>query len=133
VNYSCARKFFALTPGAGGAGGAGSNDGTYNVAGGAGGAGGGCLIIEVGGNVTLSSTVFNCSGVAGSPGVSGARYGGGGGGGGGGSFLLIYGGTLTGSSTPNVAGGAGGASGGSGTGGAGGNGIYGFEKNYTFF
>lgn len=111
-----------IAPGAGGGGG-GSGSGTSSVplaggAGGDGGAGGGCIILEVAGNLTFSSTTVDCSGADGSDGSDGsdnatnsAGGGGGGGGGAGGSFVCLYGGTLTGSVTPDVSGGAGGSGG----------------------
>lgn len=110
-----------IGPGAGGGGGgAGSGNGAAASGGdgGAGGVGGGCLILEVAGDLTLSSTTIDCSGGDGSNGTDGtdngsnsASGGGGGGGGGGGSCVILYGGTLTGSVTPDVSGGSGGTGG----------------------
>lgn len=110
-----------VTPGGGGGGGGGGSGTTSTSeggAGGAGGAGGGCLILEVAGDLTLSSTTFDCSGVDGTDGTdaedngaNSAGGGGAGGGGGGGSCIVLYGGTLTGSSTLDVSGGSGGTGG----------------------
>ena len=116
-----AGRMIPFGPGSGGGGG-GSGTTTTGVgasgAGGAGGAGGGCVIMEVRGNLTFSSTTLNFSGATGSNGGNGsgapsncAGGGGGGGGGSGGGFYCMYNGTLTGSATPNVAGGSGGSGG----------------------
>lgn len=112
------KLIMAACGGAGGGGGSGSISivaASASGAGGTGGAGGGCIIFEVGGNVTFSSTtasVAGANGAAGAAGTGSAFSGaGGGGGGGGGTFVLMYNGTLTGSLTPNVSGGSAGAGG----------------------
>lgn len=107
-------------PGAGGGGG-GSGGGQINStsgAGGAGGAGGGCLIFQIGGNVTFSSTTVSCDGGNGATGGNGVASatndgagGGGGGGGSGGVFICLYNGTATSSPTVDVTGGVGGSGG----------------------
>jgi len=112
--------------GGGGSGiglGAGSNE-IVGTAGGLGGTGGGCVIIEVLGDLTFSTTVINIEGTNGANGGAQSSSGGSnfyasgaGGGGAGGLFLALYGGTLTGSPTVNKAGGDGGT-GGVGTSGA---------------
>lgn len=120
LSYMQASSGLWAAPGAGGAGGGSGATNLYaSGAGGAGGAGGGCLIIQVGGDVTFSSTTANCNGAAGTAGGNGTNGvgsgdgagGGGGGGGGGGTFICLYNGTLSGSPTISVAGGAGGAAG----------------------
>lgn len=156
-----------ISAGSGGGGGGGG----YNLdmtgmssgadSGGDGGAGGGALILEVRGNLTLSSTTINCDGSDGNDGEDGNvapeyHAGGGGGGGGGGSVVIMYNGTLSGSVTPSVSGGTGGARGGvtttkagggggggasikntgaagsSGAGGNGGDGVYVLFQNQLF-
>jgi len=115
---------YSIDCGAGGASGAASNTGNS----GAGGNGGGCIIIEVGWNLTLTGSAITVAGSNWANAV-GVGCGGGGGGGGGGSFI-IYGGTLTGTVTPTVTGGTGGT--GNTNGWAGGAGIARIYKNtYT--
>lgn len=117
LTFTQATRTIIAAPGAGGAGG-GSGAGSGGEDGGDGGNGGGCIIFQVGGNLTFSGTTTDVSGddgVAGGDDASNAA-GGGGGGGGGGLAVFLYKGTLTGSHTPTVTGGTGGA-GGSGTGG----------------
>lgn len=92
----------------GAAGGRWRNSGSYNLAGGH---GGGCLIIEVGWNLTWGTGQINANGANGVS-TGGATSGdGGSGGGGGGSVLVIHGGTLTGTPSINVNGGTGGNNG----------------------
>jgi hypothetical protein len=116
-----ASRMIPFGPGAGGGGG-GSGTTTVGVgasgAGGNGGAGGGCVIMEVRGNLTLTSATLNFAGSNGSNGGNGsgapsncAGGGGGGGGGAGGGFYCLYNGTLTGSATPTVTGGSAGSGG----------------------
>lgn len=111
-----------VAPGAGASGGSSgvSTNGSATVQGGnggAGGAGGGCIILEVLGNITFSSTTLNARGASGSNGANGtgtannATGGGGGGGGGGGCVVVLYGGTATGSPTVNVGAGSAGSAG----------------------
>jgi len=114
----------------GGSGGGGGAAGTWAAVpanageggnGGAGGAGGGTLIIQVGGDVTFSSTSIDCSGENGSNGANGSAGGGspeadGGGGGGGGAgaggiAAVLYKGSITGSVTPDVSAGTAGTGG----------------------
>lgn len=130
-----ARTIIIHTGNGGGGGGGAYNDaatggGTAEPSGGAGSRGGGCLILEVGGNLTMTGATIDVRGNDGSTGVNGnVNYNGGGGGGGGagGCSIILYNGTLTGSPTISVTGGAGGtggidggAAGYSGAGGAGG-------------
>lgn len=114
------RRAILMTPGSGGSAGGGGLGVEATAIGGAGGPGGGCVIIEVAGDVILSSTTASVAGGVGSAGGNGTGSGnksggGGGGGGGGGQFLLTYDGSLSGSVTPTVSGG-GGAAGGTGIG-----------------
>ena len=97
---------------------------------GVGGNGGGVLILEVLGNLTFGgSSTLTADGAAGTASTAGGNDGGGGGGSGGQIFVL-YRGTLTGSPTTTVTGGAGGnGAGDGGNGGAGGAGDYFIEKN----
>ncbi len=113
----------------GGGGSSGSAVSNYNAAAGSGGNGGGCVIFEVGGNLTLGSSTWTMTGTAGGNGSnvangSGTVTGGAGGGGGGGCIVFLYNGSLTGSSTNTVTAGSGGtgANGGP-NGGAGGAGL----------
>lgn len=110
-----AGKVVFVAPGGGGSGGGGGYSPTDNASGGAGGTGGGCLFIEVLGNVIFSGTTINATGSVGGTGGNSSSTnntgGGGGGGGGGGSVVILYGGSITGSCTPSVTGGAGGAGG----------------------
>lgn len=139
IAATLARNGYHVSPGLGGSGGGGGKGGTGGAApggaGGAGGAGGGCLILEVAGNLTLSSTTFSFGGSNGSNGAAGTSDGSGGGGGGGGAggqCLVIYGGTLSGSSTPTVTGGSAGSAGGTGSGSIGGAGGAGGAGGYAF-
>lgn len=128
LTFAQATGVYVISPGGGGGGGGSggiryesTGTGTLDSgAGGDGGDGGGCLILEIAGDVTFSSTTVNCNGTAGSNGgnASGTttyRYvnagGGGGGGGGGGCFVCLYGGTATGSPTVNVSAGSAGSAG----------------------
>lgn len=119
LNYMQASSGLWAAPGAGGAGGgSGATNLNASGAGGAGGAGGGCLILQIGGALTFSSTTVNCNGAAGTAGSNGTSGagddgagGGGGGGGGGGTFICLYNSTISGSPTISVAGGTGGAAG----------------------
>lgn len=127
--------------GANGGGGATTLGVSQSVSGGFGEAGGGCIIIEVGGDVTFSSTTVNIEGIGGANGADSddvaptAVYdqSGGGGGGAGGTFICLYSGSVSGSPTVNKSGGAGGIGGSllganyvnrTGAGGAGGSNIF---------
>lgn len=146
ISYGIPTRTIVAACGQAGGGGAGGFNITvasgavppYVAYGGQGGAGGGCIILEVLGNLTFSSTSVDVSGNNGSAGSAGSGSGatgycasGGGGGGAGGTFVYIYGGTLSGSPTVTATGGSGGAAGatgatggGAGGGGAGGSNIY---------
>lgn len=141
----------AASAGSGGGGGGGGEsgnnggDGGAGGSGGDGGSGGGCLIIQVGGNITgTASMTVNCNGADGGDGgdgvngqdgqensAPGARAGGGGGGGAGsggsggsgGTFILLYNGSIDGSPIIDVTGGGAGSAGTAGTGGTGINGA----------
>jgi hypothetical protein len=136
------RKCIIIAPGGGGGGGGGGSADSGAVGdGGDGGDGGGCVIFEIGGNVTFSGTTATVAGINGSNGTNGTGTdsGGGGGGGGGAAGILavFYGGTKTGSLTPTVTAGIGGTKGTStgapATDGANGAvGDYIIEKNVTF-
>ena len=102
---------FVVALGAGGGGGGGGRDsGNNNQSGQNGGAGGGALILEVGGDMTISGTI-NANGITPSTGGTSRA---GGGGGGGGSVLATCKGTYTGGGTINTAAGSGSAGTGSG-------------------
>lgn len=119
LSYMQAGKMvIAACGGGGGGGGSGTvsaNASSQSGKGGDGGAGGGCVIFEIGGNVTFSSTTATVAGSNGQNGSNGVNSGwsqaGGGGGGAGGTFIMLYNGTLTGSLTPTVTGGSAGSAG----------------------
>lgn len=114
----------------------------YIFNGGAGGNGGGCLILEVAGTLTFSSTTVNISGTNGGTGSNGTNVpyvhpSGGGGGGAGGTFLYMYN-AISGSPTVTTTAGSGGSGGSaasnggySGGGGAGGSNIFTAGSNGT--
>lgn len=112
LSYMLASYTIWAAPGAGGGGGGsgsvGLTAGTSGV-GGAGAAGGGCLIKQIGGDVTFSGTTVNCNGNDGSNGNNGSggtsAPGGGGGGGGGGVYICLHNGAVSGSPTVDVSGG----------------------------
>lgn len=91
----------AIIAACGGWGGGGNGEG-FNI-GDSGGAGGGCVILEIGGDLTYSWTTAT---VAGWDYIAGGGHAGAGGGWGG-CFFVFYRGTKTGSLTPTVTGGAG--------------------------
>lgn len=147
ISYGIPTRTITAACGQAGAGGGGGYNITtasgsvppYVAYGGQGGAGGGCIILEVGGTLTFSSTSVDVSGNNGSAGSAGSGSGasgycasGGGGGGAGGTFVYIYGSTLTGSPTVTVTGGTGGAAGATApTGGGGGGGGSGGSNIFT--
>ena len=137
------RKTYFVACGAGGGGGAGGsgNFGGTNGHGGDGGNGGGVLILEVAGDFNVTGGAIEAEGANGEDGENGGNYGdpnfprngGGSGGGAGGTVIVLYKGTLTGTLTPSVAGGAGGNGGEAGpTGNYGGDGGAGAAGSYIF-
>lgn len=122
---------FVVALGAGGGGGGGGRDnGNNDQTGQTGGDGGGALVLEVGGNMTITGTL-SCNGAVPSTGGTSRA---GGGGGGGGTVYASCAGTYTSGGTTNVSGAAGSVGTGSGgfkagDGGAGSNGASLIGKN----